>query len=110
MSYATNTRLAESDVAPAPAPAHTNKALDRLAQHHRDQARLSRPDQHNAGLLAILVDAAMLLRIGAAYAPECHITGQDAVTGKFHAIRGLPERMRRAADAAAAANENANHG
>lgn len=41
MNDATNTRLAESDAPPALAPAHTNKALDRLAQHHRDQAHMA---------------------------------------------------------------------
>jgi hypothetical protein len=110
MSVATNTRLAESDAPPAPTPAHTNKALDRLAQHHRDQARLSRPVPHSADLPAILAEAAQLLRIGAAYAPECHIAGQDAVTGKFQAVCDLPARMRRVADAVTAAIEDANHG
>jgi molybdopterin biosynthesis enzyme len=41
MTTAANTRLAESDMAPASVPAHTNKALDRLAQHRRDQARMA---------------------------------------------------------------------
>jgi hypothetical protein len=59
MTTATNTRLAEQDAPPAPAPAHTNKALDRLAQHQRDQPRISTLEAERdallTGLNAILV-------------------------------------------------------
>jgi len=54
MTYATNTRLSGSDAPPAPAPAHANKVLDRLAQHHRDQARISTLAVERDALLAAL--------------------------------------------------------
>jgi hypothetical protein len=99
MNDAANTRLAESDVALASVPAHTNKALNRLAQHHRDQASIATLEAERDALLAALKK---LVDESAHLSP---FVGKSCV----RSVRQAGKYMQ-ALDAARAAIEKVSHG